>query len=31
MLAGAGLGLALANVRQEGFMAAFQTIRPYTD
>jgi cobalamin-dependent methionine synthase I len=31
MLAGAGLGLALANVRQEGFMAAYQTIRPYTD
>ncbi len=31
MLAGAGLGLALANVRQEGFMTAFQTIRTYTD
>jgi cobalamin-dependent methionine synthase I len=30
LLAGAGLELALVNVRQKGLMTAFHTIRPYT-
>ncbi len=29
MLAGAGLGLALADVLRQGFMAAFESLRPY--